>query len=172
MDQLKAVESIPLQLPHPADSRATRVAKTLFANPGRPKNAGKIVRGLRRQQANDTAPLSGRNQNDFQQVAPAASPASCNAAAGCRGQGDVGGLGSGIQQHERVYIDVSQTAGNNADAVFTGQSRSRSAMLRRREPRTAVTPEWQQTRFTSASLVPSSRRPLWQQQRSTVARCR
>src|SRR5882672_6232736 len=34
VDQLKAVESIPLQLPHPSDSRAFRVAKALIANPG------------------------------------------------------------------------------------------------------------------------------------------
>lgn len=34
VDQLKAVESIPLQLPHPADPRALRVAQILFANPG------------------------------------------------------------------------------------------------------------------------------------------
>jgi len=34
VDQLKAVESIPLQLPHPADSRAKRVVETLLSNPG------------------------------------------------------------------------------------------------------------------------------------------
>jgi AraC-like DNA-binding protein len=34
VDQLKAVESIPLQLPHPSDSRAKRVASALLANPG------------------------------------------------------------------------------------------------------------------------------------------
>ena len=34
VDQLREVECIPLQLPHPADSRAMRVAKALFANPG------------------------------------------------------------------------------------------------------------------------------------------
>jgi AraC-like DNA-binding protein len=34
VDQLKIVESIALQLPHPVDSRATRVVKILFANPG------------------------------------------------------------------------------------------------------------------------------------------
>src|SRR5258708_816026 len=34
VDQLKAVESIPLQLPHPGDPRAMRVTKALFANPG------------------------------------------------------------------------------------------------------------------------------------------
>ena len=34
VDQLKAVESIPLQLPHPADSRAKRVVARLVANPG------------------------------------------------------------------------------------------------------------------------------------------
>jgi AraC-like DNA-binding protein len=34
VDQLKEVECVPLQLPHPADSRAMRVVKALFANPG------------------------------------------------------------------------------------------------------------------------------------------
>src|SRR6266850_892247 len=34
VDQLKAVDSIPLQLPHPTDSRAMRVVKALVADPG------------------------------------------------------------------------------------------------------------------------------------------
>ena len=34
VDQLKAVGSVPLQLPHPEDSRARRVMEALFANPG------------------------------------------------------------------------------------------------------------------------------------------
>ena len=34
VDQLKAVDSIPLQLPHPTDSRAMRVVKELLADPG------------------------------------------------------------------------------------------------------------------------------------------
>jgi AraC-like DNA-binding protein len=34
VDQLEAVESIPLQLPHPSDRRALRVARALVANPG------------------------------------------------------------------------------------------------------------------------------------------
>jgi AraC-like DNA-binding protein len=34
LDQLKAVESIPLQLPHPSDGRGARVAKLLLADPG------------------------------------------------------------------------------------------------------------------------------------------
>src|SRR5580693_9831865 len=42
VDQLRAVESIPLQLPHPADSRAIRVAKTLFANPGDQRSLEKL----------------------------------------------------------------------------------------------------------------------------------
>jgi len=33
MDQLKAVDSIPLQLPHPTDARATRVVNTLLNDP-------------------------------------------------------------------------------------------------------------------------------------------
>ncbi len=42
VDQLKVVESIPLQLPHPADSRASRVVKTLFANPGDQRTLEKL----------------------------------------------------------------------------------------------------------------------------------
>ena len=34
VDQLKAVDSIPLQLPHPTDTRAMRVVKALMADPG------------------------------------------------------------------------------------------------------------------------------------------
>lgn len=34
VDQLRAVECVPLQLPQPMDTRAQRVAQTLFANPG------------------------------------------------------------------------------------------------------------------------------------------
>jgi len=34
LEQLKAVDSVPLQLPHPTDSRAMRVVKVLLADPG------------------------------------------------------------------------------------------------------------------------------------------
>jgi len=34
VDQLQAVDSIPLQLPHPTDARAMRVVKALLADPG------------------------------------------------------------------------------------------------------------------------------------------
>ena len=37
VDQLQAVDSIPLQLPHPADRRAMRIVQSLVANPGEPK---------------------------------------------------------------------------------------------------------------------------------------
>jgi len=37
VDQLRAVYSIPLQLPHPADARAMRIVQRLLANPGEPK---------------------------------------------------------------------------------------------------------------------------------------
>jgi AraC-like DNA-binding protein len=42
VDQLKAVESIPLQLPHPSDSRAMRVVKALLANPGDQRTLEKL----------------------------------------------------------------------------------------------------------------------------------
>ena len=42
IDQLKAVESIPLQLPHPSDSRAKRVVKTLLAEPGDERTLEKL----------------------------------------------------------------------------------------------------------------------------------
>ena len=37
VDQLRAVYSIPLQLPHPADRRAMRIVQALLANPGESK---------------------------------------------------------------------------------------------------------------------------------------
>jgi AraC-like DNA-binding protein len=42
VDQLKAVESIPLQLPHPSDARAKRVVENLFANPGDQRTLEKL----------------------------------------------------------------------------------------------------------------------------------
>ena len=44
VDQLKAIESIPLQLPHPTDSRAMRVAKALFADPGDQRKLEKLCK--------------------------------------------------------------------------------------------------------------------------------
>lgn len=45
LDQLQAVESIPLQLPHPCDPRAQRVMKTLLASPGDNETLEKLCRG-------------------------------------------------------------------------------------------------------------------------------
>lgn len=44
LDQLKAVECVPLQLPHPADSRAMRVVKMLFADPGDRRTLARLCR--------------------------------------------------------------------------------------------------------------------------------
>jgi AraC-like DNA-binding protein len=44
VDQLKAVESIPLQLPQPSDARALRVAKAVFANTADQKTLGKLCK--------------------------------------------------------------------------------------------------------------------------------
>ena len=44
VDQLKAVDSIPLQLPHPTDSRAMRVVKGLLADPGDQRELGKLCK--------------------------------------------------------------------------------------------------------------------------------
>src|SRR5258705_10145256 len=42
VEQLKAVDSIPLQLPHPTDSRAMRVVKALLADPGDQRDLEKL----------------------------------------------------------------------------------------------------------------------------------
>ncbi|SRR6266566_5050624 len=42
LDQLKSVECVPLQLPHPSDARAVRVAKTLSTNPADQRTLKKI----------------------------------------------------------------------------------------------------------------------------------
>lgn len=44
VEQLKAVDSIPLQLPHPTDARAMRVAKALLAEPGDQRDLGKLCK--------------------------------------------------------------------------------------------------------------------------------
>jgi AraC-like DNA-binding protein len=44
VDQLKATESIPLQLPQPSDSRAVRVAEVLTANPGDQRTLEKLCK--------------------------------------------------------------------------------------------------------------------------------
>ncbi len=44
VDQLKGVESIPLQLPHPTDSRLLRVVKALFANPAEQRTLEKLCK--------------------------------------------------------------------------------------------------------------------------------
>jgi AraC-like DNA-binding protein len=44
VDQLKAIESIPLQLPYPSDSRAVRVAKALTAIPGDQRTLEKLCK--------------------------------------------------------------------------------------------------------------------------------
>lgn len=61
VDQLKAVNSVPLQLPHPTDSRAMRVAGTLFTDPADQrtleklcKDSGASKRTIQRLFLNDT----------------------------------------------------------------------------------------------------------------------
>lgn len=44
VSELKAVDSIPLQLPHPTDARAMRVVKTLLADPGDQRDLGRLCR--------------------------------------------------------------------------------------------------------------------------------
>src|SRR5260370_12706935 len=44
VDQLKAVDSIPLQLPHPTDTRAMRVVNALLADPGDQPNLERLCR--------------------------------------------------------------------------------------------------------------------------------
>lgn len=44
IDQLKEVESVPLQLPHPIDSRAKRVMRMLFDNPGDQRTLEQLCR--------------------------------------------------------------------------------------------------------------------------------
>jgi len=44
VDQLETVESVPLQLPTPADSRAVRVADALTRNPGDPRSLARLCR--------------------------------------------------------------------------------------------------------------------------------
>jgi AraC-like DNA-binding protein len=44
VDQLQAVHSIPMQLPHPVDSRAVRIVQALLANPGEQSALSKLCK--------------------------------------------------------------------------------------------------------------------------------
>jgi len=44
VDQLKGVDSVPLQLPHPTDTRAMRVVKALLADPSDQRNLERLCR--------------------------------------------------------------------------------------------------------------------------------
>jgi AraC-like DNA-binding protein len=44
VDQLKTVDSIPLQLPHPTDARAMRVVDALRADPGDQRDLGRLCK--------------------------------------------------------------------------------------------------------------------------------
>jgi AraC-like DNA-binding protein len=44
VDQLKAVDSIPLQLPHPTDARAVRVVKALLGDPGDQRDLARLCK--------------------------------------------------------------------------------------------------------------------------------
>ena len=44
VDQLQAVPSIPLQLPHPSDTRAMRVTRALIADPGDQRTLGNLCK--------------------------------------------------------------------------------------------------------------------------------
>lgn len=45
LDQLQAIQMIPLQLPHPRDPRAVRMTEKLFANPGDERTLAQICKG-------------------------------------------------------------------------------------------------------------------------------
>jgi hypothetical protein len=95
VDQLKAVDSIPLQLPHPTDARDAS-GEGAVGGSGRSTGSAKTLRGLRREQEDDSAPVSGGNEDEFWEVAAAASAASWAATDGLRRKGDGSGFGGGL----------------------------------------------------------------------------
>src|SRR6266702_1688773 len=62
----------------------------------RPKRPGQALQGLRCKQENDSARVSGRNEDEFREVATATAAASWVAVTGFRRKGDGSGLGGGL----------------------------------------------------------------------------
>ena len=122
LDQLEAIHSIPLQLPHPSDPRAMRIVNALVAEPGTQKNAGGALRGLWGEQADDRAALHRGNENDVQPVATAIAAFARDAVAGFWRKSDGSRVGRGISQHECVYCDVPAAIGADAYALLCGVS--------------------------------------------------
>ena len=116
IEHLKAVESVPLQLPRPVPASAESGGK-ISRQPGRTQKAGKIVPGVRRKQKNHSTTLPRRNKNDFQPMAPTASPPSCHATPRFGRESHRRGPRCGIQQHQRVHRHVPQTTWQNTSAI-------------------------------------------------------
>src|SRR5712691_10666940 len=77
---------------HASDARGEGAA----GGSRRSERPGKTLQGLRCQQENDSARVSGRNEDEFREVATATAAASWVAVTGFRRKADGSGLGGGL----------------------------------------------------------------------------
>ena len=77
---------------HAGDARG----EDAFGGSERSEKPGKTLQGLRREQENDSAGVSGRNEDEFREVAAATAAASWITTAGFGRKGDSSGFGGGL----------------------------------------------------------------------------
>jgi len=72
------------------------------------------------EQEDDSARVSGANEDEFREMEAAIAAASWAATYGFGREGDGGSFGGGLWQSECVHIHVPEAAWDHADAVFGG----------------------------------------------------
>src|SRR6266404_5561646 len=97
VEQLKAVDSFTTRIARASVGCARDASgEGAVGGSGRPKRPGKTLRGLRREQENDSARVSGGNEDEFWEVAAAVAAASWIAIDGFGRKSNGSGFGGGL----------------------------------------------------------------------------
>ena len=184
VDQLEAIQMVPLQLPNPSDPRARRVAAVLLADPSDRRPLAHIckVAGASKRTVET---LPGGRRDDLWQVAPTTSPHAGDAAFGGRSQSHARCSGIGLQHTERIHFHVQEIIGNHSGAFLwnglqTGACDAIASLLTHRKIRPSDCTRQQPESCScpprsglSGHCVPIPRRPrLWRYKRSNEAKRR
>src|ERR1700757_58661 len=114
LDQLNAIQMVPLQLPNVTDARASRIARILHDDPSDSRPLSELCRGGGASQRTVERLFQQDAGDDVWKMAATVAVDAGDAASSGRSEGDACGFGSGIQHAERVYFDVSKNIGNDA----------------------------------------------------------
>ena len=121
--QLKIANAVPLQLPRPEDKRAARIVNTLLNHPSANQTLDQLCK------------VCGASKRTIQRIFltetkmsfarwPAIKAFARPAITSLGRKGKRSRLGSGLQQSQRIYLNVQKTTGKNTDDVFQKRIKS------------------------------------------------